>query len=442
MISAERVGSVLLAAIVFLLPLEVSKLLFPVEWLELSRLVMAVTILLLPILLARHGWRPIPRSLLVTGGIVLAVDATSVLATRWPNGVRELAAVAVYALFAVFVSQVVRGSAELRRQSAALLASGTYVAAVLAVQEALGFYLWRGDLAAAIDRRNATFSDPNITARFLNLVLGVALAALALVRASATRLLLLGYVALSAVGLVLTFSRWGWGTAVLLVAALVPFAVANRRVRTGIAVFAVAFVVALGVIPHALSRAIDVVGAVTGGGGGENPADIGAAVQPGPGQPRTFLDPVILRIPLDTERRYLLRAAAAMFEDRPLVGVGLGGFQPMILGPYFEYVPPARRASPTSLPHTELAKTAAETGMVGLAALTAFVLAVVVELRRLARTSGAWSRIAAVGLMAAFAVIILGSQGEGRFWTEPYLWLVVGTIAGLAGGLPRSGLEQ
>jgi O-antigen ligase len=165
-----------------------------------------------------------------------------------------------------------------------------------------------------------------------------------------------------------------------------------------------------------------------------NPGDATAVVgQSGSGDsgPPLALDPVINHLPLDSVRRYLARAGVAMFLDHPLTGVGLGGFQPEILGPYFDYVPLDRHSAPVSLPHTEAIRIAAETGLVGILASVFFLGAILWSLAR-AASRAPHVRPAAIAIGLGVLAIGIASQFEGRLFDEPYLWLLIGLTGGLA----------
>jgi O-antigen ligase len=118
-----------------------------------------------------------------------------------------------------------------------------------------------------------------------------------------------------------------------------------------------------------------------------------------------------------------------MFQDRPLLGIGLGGFAPEILGPYRSYIPEDRRSAPTSLQHTEVVRVAAETGIAGLAAFAAFILAVAIALRRAARGADPDDLVVVIAFATIGLTILLSAQMEGRFFSEPYLWLYLGALA-------------
>lgn len=126
------------------------------------------------------------------------------------------------------------------------------------------------------------------------------------------------------------------------------------------------------------------------------------------------------RLPLDEQRRYLAVAGIQMFIDHPVTGVGYAGYQRSLLGPYHAFIVHGYN---DSLPHTSIVAVAAELGTVGLALLALVILLLVRETRAARGRPGAVDqRLAALLLLAIFA----GSQFEGRLFTEPFLWVLLG----------------
>jgi hypothetical protein len=182
-----------------------------------------------------------------------------------------------------------------------------------------------------------------------------------------------------------------------------------------------AFVIGLIASPNALLRSNDLpaVGDETGG------------TPSGPVAERatTPLDEFVAKIPLDEVRRYLARGGVAMFEDHPVFGVGLGGFQSNLLGPYRNFIPYGDLTGVISLQHMDVLRVASEEGAIGLAAWLALLIAVGVTLARALRAPAADPPLVwAMG--AGIVVILLASQTEGRFYLDPYLWLLIGLLAG------------
>ncbi len=430
-VESRQVDLALLVLIVLTLPLEFTKQYFPVQWLEVTRIFMAMGLLRLGWHILHRQWLPVPMPVWLAVALVAVVNVGIWLGTRWENGLIEAASIILYPAFGLFVSQTVRSRRDLSVVALTLSASAAYVALVSIAQEIGDFYIWRAQDLEVLGRRNATFRDPNITARML-LLAWIALLAIvgSLGRDRLTPrswILALGVSSLYGIGLVLTLSRFGWVFGIVLAVIWLLIGLGrNQRLAVAVAAFGFGLLVGIFIKPNAVPRASDVPAIIQ-----QTPAP---SDSPGvkPVAPETPLDSIVdgvlTRLPLDDTRRYLIRAGVAMFADHPLVGVGLGGAQPMLLGPYYRYIPPERRAEPTSLIHTEIVRIGAETGLVGLASYVALILVVCMHLWR-ARQNAGGSRIAILAGAAAFGLLLVASQAEGRFYDEPYLWLLIGVLA-------------
>jgi O-antigen ligase len=433
------------------LPLEISGLWFPTSLINFSRLGMLAAILIVAhrAALGRSIVVP-PRPLLIGAATVIAVDVASTLASGWPNATRELGPLLFYAVFAFAVVQALTDRRRVLAAAACLLAAGAAEAALILAQEAGDFYLTQ--IREFAGRRNGTFVEPNIAARFLVLAVVVALAAAR--RPFAMRpTRAIAVAALLTVAIVLTLSRSGWLLLVLVALAWVVIGRRDPRAWLGAGVVVATFVGGLVAVPNALTRASDVPAPASGA----TPAytavvaparasarALTASLEVGPPRPgrsqsaeppagSTPLDGILNAAPIDVIRRYLARAGVAMFLDHLLTGVGLGGFQPMILGPYFQYIPLGYQPQPVSLAHTDLIRIAAEEGLIGLAAFAVFaggIGATIWRGGRRGRDELDRVAIAAVGL--GILVVFLAAQTEGRFFNDPYLWLLVGTLGALA----------
>jgi hypothetical protein len=432
----SRVVSWLLVAIVLTIPLEITKTIFPIQQIELSRLLMAVGVCWL--LVRRPGGWPISRGLTIGIGAVLVVPLLSFLATRWPDGLLATLAPIYYAGFSIFVARAISDRAGLAKVGVAMLISGGVIAVIAMAQEVGDFYLWREGLLNVVGRANTTFSDPNITARFLILallsVLGIA--AVATKDDRRLSLALAATVVILAAGVVLTQSRFGW-IILLIVLPLSALLLRPRRIVTAYAaIFAAAFVVFSLVNGTAIGRASEVAASVSGAFGGDEPISAQGGLTRSENQPYFPPRKVVGHdffelLPLDGVRFYLLEAGVAMWEDNPITGVGTGGYRPQILGPYLGFVPYDRLGAPTALPHTFLSQVAAENGVAGLAALLLFLTTIALGLARAFRARDHLIRTAAVVTGLSILVVFLSSQAEGRFLTEPYLWLGIGIVAAL-----------
>jgi hypothetical protein len=222
-------------------------------------------------------------------------------------------------------------------------------------------------------------------------------------------------------------------------------AVRDRRAWLGSLAVVATFGISLLIVPNAFTRAGDLPSPASGAAPVSAPADAGliasAGLGPPPrplapaGQPPTAttpIDGILNAAPIDVIRRYLARAGVAMFLDHPVVGVGLGGFQPMILGPYFEYIPLGYRPAPVSLAHTDLIRIAAEEGLVGLGAFMLLAIGVGATIWGARRVRDELDQVALAATGLGLVVVFLAAQTEGRFYNDPYLWLLLGTLAALA----------
>ena len=414
----------LLCVVVLAIPLEATRRYLPFGLLDAARIGMIVGVALAVWLVAtRRSSLVAPRTLALPVLAIVAVEAISLVSTGWPSAPKSFLATASYAAFAAFVAQAARTRSALTALSVAFVVSGALQAGITIAQSAFEFHLFPDYPAAWIERRSGTFWDPNLLARMLVLTQTAGLGLLVGGWGSRrVRWALLGAMALMAFGLVLTGSRTGWLLFALVLVLWVPFTLRRAAGRSGLVVVAAAFALGFVLNPLAAERAGDI----------PQPGPPGVAA---PGLPSerttTALDPLLDDLPIDGTRRYLARAAVAMFEDHPLSGVGLGGFQPMILGPYRAFGPGDGTGPFISLAHTDVLRVAAEEGLVGLLALGSLFAGVVVTARRALRDAGDRVRMALVVSTLGIGIVALASQTEGRFYSDPYLWLFVGVLAAL-----------
>ena len=435
---ATRFPEWLLVLIILTLPLQVSKALFPIQQVEFSRLLMGVAFVWMLTFGRSRGW-PLPRAMTLSIGLILALLVTSLVLTRWQNGVLLVLAPLYYTAFAVFVALAVRDRVAVVMVAAAMIAAGVYVA-ILAV--ALGIadvYLWRDGVFGTLGRTNATFWDPNIAARFLNIALIVLFAVVTITRLPDRRMVLAiaACVMLFAAAMVLTQSRFGWITAIV----MLPVAIAAFRPRRWVITFSGLFLatfIAVGAVNGtAASRAGELAAGVSYSLGGDDSIEsrgnlIGAEnVTYVP--PRDVLGHALFeRLPIDGIRYYLLEAGIAMWEDHPVIGIGVGGSSPYLLGEYRDFIPRDRLAAPITLPHTFLSQFAAEHGVVGLAVLAVFLAVLIKFVVGATRRAGSvMLRSAAVAVGLSMLIIFLSSQIAGGFLVEPYLWLAIGMLGAI-----------
>ncbi|MDA8228041.1 MAG: O-antigen ligase family protein [Desulfitobacterium hafniense] len=263
---------------------------------------------------------------------------------------------------------------------------------------ATGNYFFMGDVYEPIGRINASFIDSNIYARFLILGIIATLVWMVISRDRLSTALGLGVFFVQTAALVFTGSRAGW--------------------------FTFAFVLLLFVI---LIPRKSIVFALLGG---LVLAGIGIAFNP---EQLTRLKEVTegLRY-LSGQRQFLVSAGWDMFLNNPILGVGLGGFQKMMLTEYKDLVQYG-----VSLSHTSIITTASELGIIGLLILAAalvFILAQIPQALQLRRFSTEGSELNNSYFLTIFAVlgiltIFISAQGEGRFFEDPFLWILLGYLA-------------
>lgn len=261
-------------------------------------------------------------------------------------------------------------------------------------------FLWLGDIYQVLGRYNATFVDANIYARFL--VLGMLGTLVWLVFNRSLTGKALGYAALGVqlLALLTTGSRTGWF------------------------VFLVVFLMFALFVPR-MSLFVMLAGGLV----------LGGAV--------LFLNPEMVSRVKDlgqgfwaasTQRQYLLQSGWDMFVKHPFLGVGLGGFQEMMLTQYA-----SRIQNGVSLSHTALMTTASELGIIGIGITAAYITIVFLRIFRAGQlqkfctegSEGQGQALLTIFASLGILVVLLSAQGEGRFWEDPYLWI----LAGLSGAV-------
>lgn len=413
----------LLVAIVATIPLEFTRPWFPTGSLDAARIGMIVGIAYVVVRVVRgRGVVLPPRPVLLAVAAVVAVDLVSLAVFRWSGAPKAVIALLGYVGFALFATQAITDRRALRIVLIALFVTGVLEALLLLAQQMGDFYLWYRENLVYLGRRNGTFVDPNLTARMLVIALLAGLGLQATdITAGRHRWFIAAGLAAIGLGAVVTFSRTGW---FLLGLTCVAWLLLTRRrelIALGPLVVVVAFSIGFLAVPRAMERASDVPAAEDSG-----PAEVSKEAPAI--RTTTDLDGLIAAAHLGAARTYLARSGVAMFEDHPLFGVGLGGFQPQLLGPYRAFIP--RRivtANPISLQHMDVLRIAAEEGIIGLAAFVAF-LAAIAWLGIRSAIAATRDRPIVWASVGSVAVILIASQTEGRFYTDSYLWLLVAVV--------------
>jgi O-antigen ligase len=401
------------------LPLEITKLAFPIlqtrselgggglgetSIIDAGRLVVALAF---AVWLVRPG-RPradvIPTSMLsLPLALLFAVYAFSTVWAFDPGAARTetlrlLFALGGFALIPFFV----RDHASLHWTLLAVVAVAGALAVAGVYQQITGDFFWNEGLGEFGERRiNTTFADPNHFARFLLLAMVIAIALWCAVSRHTRWMLLAPVAALSLLTLVFTGSRGAWIAGGVMLPLAVWTMPLSRTVRLRIIGGGVATVAAIALVTAAVSPFFT-----------------------------KRVETFTFGIEAFGARPYLIEAGLNMFADHPLTGVGAGGYQMSFEEDYYEYKDPKIKANVTAS-HTAAITIIAEFGVIG-AIVVAFVIGRwALFVRDVARGADTAIRALVFGLGIASAIIFLGSQTEGRFLEDPYLWLVAGLLVAI-----------
>jgi O-antigen ligase len=292
-----------------------------------------------------------------------------------------------------------------RRQEGLTLVPVSFAAvstalAVVGVYEILSKkFLWLAEIYGLSGRINATFVDANIYARFL--LIGILATIILMIGATWSGRLASGVsILLQLAALLGTGSRTAW-LALLIVACALAILIPRKPVI--FAILGGIILAGIGVLlnPEYLQRIL------------EMKQNFGAAL---------------------TQRQYLITSGLEMFKENPILGVGLEGFQSVMLTRYADLI-----QNEVSRSHTALVTTAAELGIIGIAILGFFLALLYSRLPRVVRSlqfgykNYMVQRTPYYVIFAVLAVtaIFISAQGEGRFFEDPYLWILIGYLAAI-----------
>ena len=340
--------------------------------------------------------------------------------------------VAIY----VLIRNAVRTVNVLRAVVWAMLLAGVFMAAVVIFQEVTATYstpyMGFGQVGrdwfighASSPRLTGPLGDPNYFAQILLVLIPVGLLRFFGERTMFLRLLAAGATGVIAFALTLTFSR-GAGVAFLVV--LILMTVFRYIPLYQLMIVALGLVLLLNFVP-AYKERVATLGSATSGATDANGGDQSVR-----------------------SRSTEMKAAAYVFLDNPIVGVGPGSF-PLYYQEYARRVgldvhtsvesgdrqgEEARRES-----HNIFLSIAADLGLVGLVSFLAIIF---ITLRRLNRSRKLWLRAhpEAANLAATFILALAAYLTSGLFLTlafERYFWLLV-ALAGSAAALDLGGEEK
>ncbi len=400
------------------LPLEISKLAFPfletrselggglgaTSIVDAGRLVVALAFVVWVVRPTRRRADVLPSSpLTLPLALLFAVFALSTLyaldvSAARTESIRLLFSLGSFALVPFFV----RDAASLRWTLYAFVFSAGALAIAGIYQQATDTFFWNPGLGLYGERRiNATFADPNHFARFLLEAIVLATMLWPFARRRMRYGFLLPAIALSVLTLVFTGSRGAWvvGAIALPVAVLtlpIERALRLRLLGAGAAALAVAVLIVAGISPYFTKR----------------------------------LDTFTFGFEAAGARPYLVKAGLNMFADHPVTGVGAGGYQSSFENDYLRYKDPKIKANIT-ISHTSVVTIMAELGLIGMTAVAFVAVRFATYVREVLAHAPPELRTAAIGLALLAAIIFLGSQTEGRFLEDPYLWLAAGLIVAI-----------
>ncbi len=400
------------------LPLEISKLAFPflqtrselggglgpTSIVDAGRLVFALAFVVWLVRPGRPRADVVPSSpMTLPLALLFAVFALSTLyafdaAAARTESMRLLFSLGSFALVPFFV----RDRLSLRWTLYALVFSGAALAVAGVYQQATDTFFWNAGLGLYGERRiNTTFADPNHFARFLLEAVVVAMMLWFYARRRVKFGFLLPSMAVGVLTLVFTGSRGAWVVGLLALPASVMALPLARSLRLrmlgmGAALLVLAALAVAAVNPYFVKRV------------------------------NTFT----FGFEAAGARPYLVKAGLNMFADHPVAGVGAGGYQSSFQDDYLRYKDPKIKANIT-ISHTSVVSIMAELGAIGLAALAFVAVRWVAYVRGLLAQAPPELKAATVGLAMITAIIFLGSQTEGRFLEDPYLWLAGGLIVAI-----------
>jgi putative inorganic carbon (HCO3(-)) transporter len=408
--------------VVLLLPLEIGARLIPIletqgtdatnlgtSALNPARVGILVGVALWTVKAPRDWWEELPRSslylpaMLLVGLYILSLGNT----TNVRGAAEEVGRLLIHLLLFFLIAVHVRDRQVLRWTILALVGTGLALALVGLFQQATDTYLWNEDLrsrAEGIVRRNATFVDSNIYARFLVISMVMALA-MFFQEKMRLRYLLLTAFACAGLALPFTSSRSNWVAAAVVLPLVVLALPIGGRSKLRMLVLGSAGAIGLALVATAIEP--DLAGRFRTLASGADAAGV---------------------------RSYLIRAGWQMFLDHPIFGVGLDGYKDALEGPYNRFVSGSIVRS-----HTSMITVMAELGLLGLIVLSLLAYRFVRLGWRVYGAGRSSDRAWVVGLGGVALAIFVSSQTEGRLFEEPYLWLVLGLMVALAGMQDREG---
>jgi len=310
--------------------------------------------------------------------------STVFISPEMSKGLIETLRYMIYFLFFTMAAQSIRSEGDFKLVLKILIITGLILSIEGIFEYTFNYYLWydNGRRAAA------TFLDPNIFARYLVIVL-ISLLILRLKKVYIIKPQIIDIsILISGVTLLLTVSRQGLAVFVIILLFISFFL--NKRQRLGIIIGLI--VVALIAIPIFIQL-------MDAREQGLALYDIGT-------------------------RAGLLLGGGLMFIGSPVLGIGAGGFQTVMVERYLDFLPWGINSA--TLSHTYIVTILAEQGIIGIIIFSLFLIFVYQQFKKNYRTDDIKLKTYSLIIMASLIIIFISSQAEGRFFEEPLLWLFLG----------------
>ena len=354
-----------------------------------------------------------PRRLLPNSSTVVPIVgllAVVVLGVAWSDSLKPNNTVLImpmYVAFACVAPNYIQNRRDIEWLIGAILLTTIGLSLLAIAQRFAHVFNWRSILIDSDGysyRSNATFSDPNIMARYFALSLSLAGALILATGPRRTTLYLaVPAIVFGSVALLATGSRSGWATLLLCSAIVLWTTPIQRGTKVKLTI------VSVGTVALAVALVL-----FQGGGNAE--------------RIKSFSNPVVAL----GQRDFLIAAGWHMFLDHRLLGVGSGNYQHSLLLSYRADIP---SWAEVTLSHTSVISLLAELGMVGFG----FFLFVVFRLggavvRAYRATTVRFDRLMIGWLGASMIGIFFSSQSEGRLLDEPYFYLVLAMFIAIETG--------
>jgi len=393
----------IIVIIVFLMPLEISKTFIPflqtIEVTEgfynsvfdLARLFMLYSFIVW-FLKDRRSLIPVIRnkiSYLLLTYIVFYLLSALIISPDMSKGLIEAFRYLIYFMLFTMVGQFVEKPEDFKYILKALILIGVILSIVGILEYVFDYHVWDPRIWEDKGRRAAaTYFDPNIFARFLNIVICTSL----ILRLKKIYIIKPQYLdialLLSSIALFFTVSRQGIFILFATIFIISFFLEKKQRNAIWIGMAAISIVV-IPVFIYLMSL-----------------RDQGLA----------FYD-------IGT-RAGLILGGVLMFISSPIYGVGAGGFQTIMIDRYLDYLPWGIHSA--TLSHTGIVTVLAELGIIGLTLLLLLFYFMYKQFKRNYSITDNNLKAYALIVLSGLIIVIIGAQAEGRFFSEPLLWLFLG----------------